>query len=47
MEGIKDASPRDEDMTSFPLISLRRLGGLQITYQIYLKKNLNNGVFSY
>lgn len=39
MEGIKDVSPRDEDMISFTLnllISLRRLGGQEITYQIYL-----------
>lgn len=39
MEGIKDVSPRDEDMMSFTLnllISLRRLGGQEITYQIYL-----------
>lgn len=37
MEGIKDVSPRDEDMMSFTrnlLISLRRLSGQQITYQI-------------
>lgn len=50
MEGIKDVSPRDADMMSFPLnllISLRRLSGQQITYQIYLIFFLNNGVFSY
>lgn len=37
MEGIKDVSPRDEDMMSFTLnllISLRRLSGQQITHQI-------------
>lgn len=37
MEGIKDGSPRDEDMMSFTLnllISLRRLSGQQITHQI-------------
>lgn len=37
MEGIKDVSPRDEDMMSFTLnllISLRSLSGQQITHQI-------------
>lgn len=37
MEGIKDVSPRDEDMMPFTrnlLISLRRLSDQQITHQI-------------
>lgn len=35
MEGIKDVSPRDEDMMSFTLnLLISRLGGQQITYQI-------------
>lgn len=47
MEGIKDVSPRDVDMTSFTLNLVREARWSTITYQIYLIFFLNNGVFSY